>query len=286
MDGPHRSLSRAALTLVELLVVVAIMGALLGLLLPAVQAAREAARRSHCQNNLRQIGLALTAYDGRNGAFPIGCIGCRYVAPPEGQSAAEQKFLSWNMHLLPELEKAALWHALDLNVPSHKDPNRIGGATLLEVFLCPSTLEEDRRSRTGLWRGQAFTDYGGLYGVEGPGREAEPDAAQWLADQWLGVLVYEEPVAARDVQDGLAYTAAVAEMLRRREPECEWTSGHNVFAQEGGSPINGDSQLGNEIGSPHPGGASLAFCDGHVEFVSEQLAQHALNALVTRAGEE
>jgi prepilin-type processing-associated H-X9-DG protein len=100
------------------------------------------------------------------------------------------------------------------------------------------------------------------------------------------VLVYDEAISAREVRDGLAYTAAVAELLRRRESECEWTSGHNVFAQEGSSPINGDSQLGNEIGSPHPGGASLAFCDGHVEFVSEQLPQAALIAILTRAGEE
>jgi prepilin-type N-terminal cleavage/methylation domain-containing protein/prepilin-type processing-associated H-X9-DG protein len=275
-------------TLVELLVVVTIIAALVGLLLPAVQAARESARRSQCQNNLRQIGLALVAFEGREGAFPIGCIECKtlpFAAPPK-----VQRFLSWNIHLLPELEHAALWHALDLSLPSYKDPNRTAGATPIEVFLCPSTLEEQHTSAGGLWRGQAFTDYGGLYGVEGPGREAEQDAAQWLADPWLGVLVYEQAVAAKEVGDGLAYTAAVGEMLGRRQAECEWTNGHNVFAQDGESSINGhsplDKQAGNGIGSPHPGGALLAFCDGHVEFVSEGLAQRALNALITRAGEE
>jgi prepilin-type processing-associated H-X9-DG protein/prepilin-type N-terminal cleavage/methylation domain-containing protein len=287
MRRVHRASGPAAFTLVELLVVVAIIALLVALLLPAVQAARESARRSQCQNNLRQIGLALTAYETRQRSFPIGCIGCRYVEPKPEQAPPVQRFLSWNAQLLPELEKAALWQALDFNVPSHREPNRTLGATQLDVFLCPSTVPDERLSRTGLWKGQAFTDYGGLYGVEGPGREAtDPDAIQWLDEKWLGVLVYETGVRSRDVVDGLARTAAVAETLRRRESESEWTCGHNVFAQEGDSPINGDSQLGNEIGSPHPGGASLAFCDGHVEFVSEALPQDALVALLTRAGEE
>src|SRR3954468_15509597 len=123
---------RLGFTLVELLVVIAIIGALVALLLPAIQAARESARRSHCQNNLRQIGLALTAYEGRQKAFPIGCIGCGNVTPPP----PVQKFHSWNTQLLPDLELTNLWKALDLGVPSHQPPNRTVGATEIPVFLC------------------------------------------------------------------------------------------------------------------------------------------------------
>ena len=63
---------RRGFTLIELLVVIAIIAVLIALLLPAVQAAREAARRAQCNNNLKQIGLALHNYHQTNNVFPPG----------------------------------------------------------------------------------------------------------------------------------------------------------------------------------------------------------------------
>ena len=279
--GKHSTARRrppTGFTLVELLVVIAIVGALVALLLPAVQAARAAARRTQCQTNLQQIGVALTNYEAAVASFPIGCIGCR----TDGKER-----ISWNVQLLPHLEHSSLAAAYQLNVPSYRSPNRELGATVLPVFLCPSTVEESLINETGLWRGQAFSDYGGIYGVEGEGRDAAADEPiQTLADAWLGVFLFETPVSPTHISDGLSHTIAIAERITRRQTTSEWANGRNIFAQEGSTPINTVSGLGNDIGSPHAGGALVNYCDGHVDFLAESIDQHVLNRLLTKAGEE
>ncbi len=103
MRGDRLSRVRCGFSLIELLVVIAIIGVLVGLTLPAVQSARESARRTQCQNNLKQIGLALSNYVTLGDAYPIG-----YIAWPNPPGGAAPGW-AWSTAILPQLEQTSLY---------------------------------------------------------------------------------------------------------------------------------------------------------------------------------
>jgi prepilin-type N-terminal cleavage/methylation domain-containing protein/prepilin-type processing-associated H-X9-DG protein len=107
-----RSQRRLAFTLIELLVVIAIIAILIGLLLPAVQKVRESANRVQCQNNLKQIGLALQSFHDNNQAFPWGTSddwsdvsGNTYAALP------------WGVYILPYIEQVPVYKKFNTSYP-------------------------------------------------------------------------------------------------------------------------------------------------------------------------
>ncbi|MBN9518825.1 DUF1559 domain-containing protein [bacterium] len=141
--------NRTGFTLIELLVVIAIIAILIGLLLPAVQKVREAAARSKCQNNLKQMGLALHNYEGTYGYFPSAGTNYAWVGTPATTTGQN---LNGLVQLLPYIEQQALFTQYDNKSASQalvkNGHTLLGGAVgatnialstqRVSTFRCPS----------------------------------------------------------------------------------------------------------------------------------------------------
>lgn len=148
LGRPRTTLYRG-FTLIEMLVVAAIIGLLAGLLIPAVQAAREAARRAQCVANLKQIGIAMSAYHAIHNMFPPGHLAGR---PPIVNNGSPQSYSTIDNYsqisfLLPQLEQQPLYSSINFAfnaVESAQSPtleNHTARNTRLSVLLCPSDGE-------------------------------------------------------------------------------------------------------------------------------------------------
>jgi prepilin-type N-terminal cleavage/methylation domain-containing protein len=291
-----------AFTLVELLVVIAIIGILVGLLLPAVQAAREAARRMSCQNNLKQIGLALHSYhDAHNSLPPAWADWTGLYSAPVTLRAAHA-----NVAILPFLEQTNLANQYDSRLPWDHPTNAALLERMPQVYACPSTPSAGQTGPDGY----QTSDYTYIR-----------SASDWDAHQGSEHAMFEinKFCRFRDVIDGLSNTIMVYESAGRtasyvhRKPTAApswwngayraWTGNLNAnwfytaaftLDPSGGEPAV-TWFVGNEIinthnwNAPysfHTGGIQVTLGDGSVRFISDSLDIDAINGLTSIDGGE
>jgi prepilin-type N-terminal cleavage/methylation domain-containing protein/prepilin-type processing-associated H-X9-DG protein len=130
---------RSGFTLIELLVVIAIIAILIGLLLPAVQKVREAAARAKCQNNLKQIGLAIHNYESAFQKYPVG------GEYPVGVTSND--VYSIQARILPYIEQANLYSMINLNVAPATQLDVI--KQRIPIYICPSETRDMVRDQGG-----------------------------------------------------------------------------------------------------------------------------------------
>lgn len=293
--------TRAAFTLVELLVVVAIVSLLLAILLPAVQAAREASRRRQCTTHLQQQILAALSYESQNERLPPGS---------REHKRANAEGVGWRVLVLPYMEGETTYNAVPPNDDGGFDGNK---ATVPPaVFLCPSA---DRSVPDGVtaWP----SDYEGVAGAG-----AANDGRRDLEDEHCGdvytdgVFYPKSDTRISDITDGTSHTLAIGErqywltyfwtdgslwvknpqnkVCMRSTRNIRWPLGadHNrygYFVHDQEVPAGAEKTMllnDLEFDSSHPGVVPFAMTDGSVHLIEESIDLTVLRELATRNGHE
>jgi prepilin-type N-terminal cleavage/methylation domain-containing protein len=179
-------------TLVELLVVIAIIGILVALLLPAIQAAREAARRTHCSNNLRQLGIAALNYHDSQKSFPPGAF-------RDGLTYDIAQNMTWTTRLLPYIEESGIASNIDWKKKVSDYPQIIG--LDLPCVRCPS--DEPLRAVAQY----APTNYVACVGTSG----FTEKGVTYIVGPPDGLYYTDSHEKIKNVTDGTSHTMAFSE---------------------------------------------------------------------------
>lgn len=270
-------------TLVELLVVIAIIGVLMGLLLPAVQSAREAGRRVTCTNNQYQLALAASRFNDAQGFLP----GWRNSLIMNSGTL----FPSWPVMILPFAERNDIYRAWQQGMTS---------APYVSNFVCPSTPPDSMTNPILAYAGNCGTGNsvkanGVMVDNVTPGTAASRLGLDEISaeDGTAMTLIFSEKC--------ISGTAGLVTFQWNTNPIASapnpFFAGNSATAMPGFglvgtaavSRIINNSALGppgqaSQPSSNHPGGAVVAFCDGHTGFLKDSVAQNVYGRLVTPDG--
>jgi prepilin-type N-terminal cleavage/methylation domain-containing protein len=263
---------RPAFTLVELLVVIAIIGVLVALLLPAVQFARESARRTKCENNLKQLVLAMHNHEATYKYLPSA-----YEGP------STMPGWGWGTLILPYAEQKNLYD--QAQVPTLTFGNGANPAmptpqseTKLPIFRCPSDPSPDLNP---IRLYHATSNYRAVVGPL-------PLSLFYVDYDYGGVLYQNSRTRMATITDGTSNTLIVGECIfdeKVGKRAALWTgmTGMRTFPGDPGPSIwisdvmwsvddvsaNINGPAPQAFSSRHPGGAFFAYSDGSVRFFYE-----------------
>ena len=292
---------RGAMTLLELVVVLAISAILIGFLLSAVQMARRSAARIQCAYQLRQMGLACHTYHDTVGTFPPG-----YSAWTSADPLATAPGWGWASFLLPYLDQDTLYVQIYFARPI-EDPVNTARLTPIRLFICPSDPRVPLAFSITDSSGRPVTEaapisYAACYG------SGELDEVPGPKE---GVFYRNSRIRLTDITDGTSTTILIGDrhwshamaswtgavnrgIVRggplnawRNSPEAAYPAPNFCCVQANGINVvrDCDGSL-DEFFSWHTGGVNMLFADGGVRFLRQQINMDVLEALGTRAGGE
>ena len=285
--------SRSAFTLIELLVVIAIIALLMAMLVPAVQKVRAQAALTQCQNNLKQIGIALHAYEGRMKHFPAGYVD-KNPNPNSDASSDVGPGWGWAAYLLNDLDQPDVMNQIDFTKNVATSP---ATQAHLAVFLCPSDEPVGSFTVYGTSVQVAFGNYIAVNGVLETSTYPGVNGGAFLRGRALRV---------RDIQDGMSNTLFVGERdsLHAKSSWVGSVAGGLVTADQSDDPVGNAeyaqalvlghgsrTHLPNDPGlwdadvfySLHPGGANFLLGDGSVRSIDTSIDGIVYENLLNRA---
>jgi prepilin-type processing-associated H-X9-DG protein len=265
-----------------------------------VQKVREAAKRTECQNNMKQLGLAV-----HNRATVLGGI----VTGQKENGATNY----WGAILLPEIEQGTVAGIYDYTRSYSDAANRAVVQTQIKTYICPSVLKAERTCTIPSSPGPAHaavSDYAGVFGVNGLMWTVQPTVLTSPYPGLNGVAgVFSTTLNSRtrfeQITDGSSNTFMFVEMAGRPDryrgrtttgaplPDYSAWATMNAFSLIGWTPdgtgighcMVNCSNLESAY-SFHPGGANVCMADGSVHFISESIRAEVFAAMCTMAAGE